>query len=137
LQNRIGHFYSLNVLLLLLFSTASRWNSLKQQTTKLNYQTRRKVFSSPMCLDPQPFPYNVSVLFLWRLNSILDEVSPQGAWRSHSLDTPHSVGLPWTSDQPVAETSTAQHTTNIHAHGGIRTRNPMNRAAAESRLRPR
>ena len=25
--------------------------------------------------------------------------------RSHS-DTPHSVGLPWTSDQPVAETST-------------------------------
>jgi hypothetical protein len=31
--------------------------------------------------------------------------------RSHS-DTPHSVGLLWTSDQPVAETSTWQHTTN-------------------------
>ena len=30
--------------------------------------------------------------------------------RSHS-DTPHSVGLLWTSDQPVAETSTRQHTT--------------------------
>ena len=31
---------------------------------------------------------------------------------SHShLDTPHSVGLLWTSDQPVAETSTCQHTT--------------------------
>jgi hypothetical protein len=27
------------------------------------------------------------------------------ASRSHS-DTPHSVGLLWTSDQPVAETST-------------------------------
>jgi hypothetical protein len=27
------------------------------------------------------------------------------------LDTPHSVGLLWTSDQPVAETSTWQHTT--------------------------
>jgi hypothetical protein len=25
---------------------------------------------------------------------------------SHTLDTPHSVGLLWTSDQPVAETST-------------------------------
>jgi len=30
--------------------------------------------------------------------------------RSHS-ETPHSVGLLWTSDQPVAETSTWQHTT--------------------------
>jgi hypothetical protein len=28
--------------------------------------------------------------------------------RSHS-DTPHSVGLLWTSDRPVAETSTWQH----------------------------
>jgi hypothetical protein len=27
------------------------------------------------------------------------------------LDTPHSVGHLWTSDQPVAETSTWQHTT--------------------------
>jgi hypothetical protein len=32
------------------------------------------------------------------------------ASRSHS-DTTHSVGLLWTSDQPVAETSTWQHTT--------------------------
>jgi hypothetical protein len=31
------------------------------------------------------------------------------ASRSHS-DTPHSVGLLWTSDQPVAETSIWQHT---------------------------
>jgi hypothetical protein len=31
------------------------------------------------------------------------------ASRSHS-DTPHSVGLLWTSDQPVAETSTWQYT---------------------------
>jgi hypothetical protein len=29
---------------------------------------------------------------------------------SHS-DTPHSVGLLWTRDQPVVETSTWQHTT--------------------------
>jgi hypothetical protein len=28
------------------------------------------------------------------------------ASRSHFLDTPHSVGLLWTSDQTVAETST-------------------------------
>ena len=42
--------------------------------------------------------------------------SPQGASRSHS-DTPHSVGLLWTSDQPDAETSdNTQHSqeTDIH-----------------------
>ena len=33
----------------------------------------------------------------------------EGSW-SHS-DTPHSVGLLWTSDQPDTETSTWQHTT--------------------------
>jgi hypothetical protein len=32
------------------------------------------------------------------------------ASQSHS-DTPHSVGLLWMSDQPVAETSAFQHTT--------------------------
>ena len=51
-----------------------------------------------------------------------------------------SVGLLWTSDQPVAETSTSQHTTfttDIHAPGGIRTHNLSKRAAADPRLRPR
>ena len=37
--------------------------------------------------------------------------SPYGASRSHSLDTPHSVGTVWRSDQLGAETSTWQHTT--------------------------
>jgi len=42
-------------------------------------------------------------------------------------DTLLSVGLLWTSDQPDAETSTWQHTsqeTDIDVHGRIRTRNP-------------
>ena len=59
--------------------------------------------------------------------------------RSHS-DTSHSVGLLWTSDRPVAETSTRHHTTfttDIHAPGEIRTHNPSKRAAADPRLRPR
>jgi len=53
--------------------------------------------------------------------------------RSH-VGTPHSVGLLWTSDQPDAEISTWKHTsqeTNIHAPGGIRTRSPSKRAAAD------
>jgi hypothetical protein len=56
----------------------------------------------------------------------------------------HTVGLVWTSDQPVSETSTCtgQHNietqvTNIHALSGIRTLDTSNQAAADLRLRPR
>jgi len=52
----------------------------------------------------------------------------------------HSVGLLWTRDQPVAETSTWQHTTvtwDIHSTGGIWTRNPSKRLAADLNLRQR
>jgi hypothetical protein len=48
--------------------------------------------------------------------------------------TPHSVGLLWTSDRPVAETpDKTQHSqeTDIHVPGGIRTRNSSKRAAAD------
>jgi hypothetical protein len=48
------------------------------------------------------------------------------ASQSHS-DTPHSVGLLWTSDQPDTETSTWQQATDIYATWGIRTRNPQNK----------
>jgi hypothetical protein len=56
-------------------------------------------------------------------------------------DTTQSVGLLWTSDQPVPETSTWQHTQQsqrrtIRAPGRIRTRNPSKRAAGDPRLRP-
>ena len=52
-------------------------------------------------------------------------------------DTPHSVGLLWTSDQPYADTSTWQHSqeTDIHAPGGIGIHNPSKRAAADPSLR--
>ena len=53
------------------------------------------------------------------------------ASRSHS-DTPHSLGVLWTRDQPYAKTSTTTLTAD-----GIRTRNPSKRAAADPRLRPR
>jgi len=56
--------------------------------------------------------------------------------RSHS-DTPHSVGLLWTSDRPNTETSTCQQPsqeTDAHVPGGIRTRNPNKRAAADPRF---
>jgi hypothetical protein len=44
----------------------------------------------------------------------------RGLWRPHPRDclithndAPRSVGLLWTNDQPVAESSTLQHTTHI------------------------
>jgi len=60
------------------------------------------------------------------------------ASRPHS-DTPHSVGLLWTSDHSDVETSTWQHThhslqTEINDPGGIRTRNPSERVAVRFRL---
>ena len=58
--------------------------------------------------------------------------------RSHS-DTPHLVGLLWASDQPNAESSTWQHTIltrHRRPTGGIRTRDPSKRAAADPRHRP-
>jgi hypothetical protein len=59
--------------------------------------------------------------------------------RDHIQDTPHSVGLLWTGDQPEAESSTWQHTTftrDIHAPGEIRTHNPNKRSAENPSPRP-
>ena len=57
---------------------------------------------------------------------------------SHTT-THQSVGLLWTSDEPVAETSTWQHSqqSDIHARDGIRTHSFSKRAAADPRLRQR
>jgi hypothetical protein len=59
---------------------------------------------------------------------------------THTHTHTHSVGLLWTSDQPVTETSTWQYTkltTDRHpCPGGIQTHNPSKRAATYPRLRP-
>jgi len=60
------------------------------------------------------------------------------ASRSHS-DTPHSVGLLWTSDELDAENSDNiqyPQETDIRASGGTRTCNRSKRVAADPRLRP-
>jgi hypothetical protein len=48
----------------------------------------------------------VYFLFLWRLDPFPDHGGSYGASRSHSLDTSHSVELPWKRDQPDGETNT-------------------------------
>jgi hypothetical protein len=75
-------------------------------------------------------------------------VAQPGLWppRSRGLlfthnDAPQSVGLLWTRNQLVAETSNnnTQHTqqTNIHVSGGNQTHDQSRRAALDLRLRPR
>jgi len=54
--------------------------------------------------------------------------------RSHATTHPQTLGLLWTSDKLVAETSTWQDanlTTNIHVPIGIRTCNISRRAALD------
>ena len=72
--------------------------------------------------------------------------APGGPGPPHCLGftitfSPHSVWLLWTSDQPVAETSTWQHTTlttDKHPHPDrIRSHNLSKRAAVDPHLRPR
>jgi len=67
------------------------------------------------------------------LGLLIAEVS-----RSHS-DTPHSVGLLWMAIGPslIPLPDNTQHSQqiDIHAAGGIRTRNTSRRAAADPRLR--
>jgi hypothetical protein len=54
----------------------------------------------PRSVNPFFFPYGSTAPF-----RVPRPPHFEVSW-SHTLDTPHSVGLLWTSDQPVAETST-------------------------------
>ena len=74
--------------------------------------------------------------FLWHYGSAQAMASSFLGFLIINNDTPQSVGLLWTSDQLVTETSTWQHTTlttttNIHAHDGIWTHNLSRWAAAD------
>ena len=79
------------------------------------------------------------------INSLsIRHLQPLRVWVASEIthkNAPQSVGILWTSDQPVAETSSWQHTqhsqrTTIHAPGGIRTHNLSKQSAVDTRLRP-
>jgi hypothetical protein len=85
---------------------------------------------------------SVSLLLLSGIYNPYEFEPPQsGGSDITQKDAPQSVGLLWKSDQPVAETSTWQHTqhserTTIHSPVGIRTRNPSRRSAVDTLCRP-
>jgi len=66
----------------------------------------------------------------WLVGASSNEVS-----RSHS-DTPHSVGLLWTSDRSVAEMSTGQHITLTRYRLPCPRRDSKHQSQQESWRRP-
>jgi len=86
-------------------------------------------------------PSNIlcNIFFLLCFDPIQGRSLPLRASRSDTLDTPHSVGILWTSDRPdaryVPDSAQQSQQIDVHAPGGIRTRNPSKRAAADPRLR--
>jgi hypothetical protein len=84
--------------------------------------------------------WNVACSVL-RFNLLIVGVEGYCCTWSHSMAFLHSVGFLWTRVQPVAGTSIWQHiilTRDGYTYpGGIRTRNPGKRAAADLRLRQR
>jgi len=79
----------------------------------------------------------VVVLFSWLESSSWSRHTR--CWRFFNTDTPHSVGLHWKSDGPIAETSTWQQTLTIDFHSPdvIRTHTFRKRVVSNPRLRRR
>ena len=86
---------------------------------------------------------DVVKIFSWYYSPKWVRASSLSRFHEHThLNTPHTIGLPWTSDKTIAVTSTWQYTTltletNIHNPGGIRTHNPTMPAATNPSFRPR
>jgi hypothetical protein len=82
-----------------------------------------------------PYPPTLSLSLMAQQHPVGHGLLIIEASRSYS-DTPHSVGLPWTSDQPDAETSTRQPTTlTTDRHSCLRKdSNPQSQQANDTRL---
>ena len=87
--------------------------------------------------------YKLTINFQSRVCLFMARQPPSGPGSPHcrgftiTHDAPQAVGLLWTSDQLVTETSTWQHTiltTDIHVFGGIRT--PQSQQASGCRPTP-
>ena len=103
---------------------------MKRQNLKLYHcfsahSLQLTFFFLPFCLRLTSVPTHCRCRGL-----LLHVITPR-----HTQTHTHSIGLPWTSDRPVADTSTWQNTTftktNIHGDGRIRTRNPSKPAALD------
>ena len=122
--------------------TRNMWSSL-QKYNKTVYS--RILLDSYWHLFKMHGPMNIkdtAILFLTPFYLLAVGLEGYCCTWSHSVthsDTPHSVGLFWTSDRPVAELlpDNTQHSrwTEFHAPGRIQNGNPSKRAAVDPRPR--
>jgi hypothetical protein len=99
----------------LLYSTSPILYYVLQNSKKLKFTTDKMKDFNPL----GAYVYVLSHHLAFVENTFFMEQEPYSrsdrlivkVLRSHTLDTPHSVRLLWTSDQFVVETSTWQHTT--------------------------
>jgi hypothetical protein len=85
------------------------WGVLTPKEPSLSLFLWDSLFASSHEACPAWVLMNFYFLFLG-VSALVGRCLPYEVRRSHS-DTPHSVGLVWTSHRPVAETSTWQNTT--------------------------
>jgi hypothetical protein len=74
----------------------------------MSYLIHAYVNKQSTCSELYQFIIRTLYLFFYYSTALYGPGPPRSveASRSHTLDTPQSVGLLWTRDQPVAETST-------------------------------
>jgi hypothetical protein len=124
------------------------WNFLKQLRSTDHISYHNFTVKSHISLFLSPFFSLISFYLLivgeeghcctWS-PSVTLTLSLSHTHRHKHTHTP-TVGLLWTRDRSVAETSTWKHATVTSANqtpGGILTRNPTKRGAADLRLRTR
>jgi hypothetical protein len=105
LLERCGPVQACNGAALPLLSKSELWNRCDSIDRSPTFRANRGFHSVTLLVINLAIREFCTVSFLFLVLSLIHEVS-----RSHN-DAPHSVGLIWTSDQLVAETSTWQHTT--------------------------
>jgi hypothetical protein len=78
------------------------------------------------------------IIFVYSATTLSGPGPPHYRGFTITQNTPHSLGLLWTSDQERLTDNTQQtQQTNVHAPGGIRNYIPNKRAATDPCLRPR
>ena len=94
--------------------------SMKKSNDTIGNRTRDlpacSAVPQPTALPRAPYAYRVAPIYFhpppWRKSPEWARASLLSWLQDHTnTNTPHSVGLLWTSDHPDAETSTWQHTT--------------------------
>ena len=106
---------------------------------------RSRILPKPIKIKSHMFPPALQALVLHKFffsprqppvghGSLIHEVSRSHTTTHHSRQDSSGRGIS-SSQRPLP--ANTQHTTNIHASGGIRTHNLSRRAAADLRFRPR